>query len=649
MAGWSMVADNGHALDCVGNPQKKLGPDGLLVDFEEVSRWSALKTLQPVKTYQCWFTDLVKIFLKNDCALEAGFWTLPPMLGDGQPVDLLNLFLVVRNKGGYDAVCKNGTWDLVAEESGLGLSLASSVKLVYIKYLDALEKWLQGFIDEKHSKSNSNASSSGLSGVLMELGAQFNGFLRDAQGSKYLDLKSELNLNSMLESCESEKCDVDDEESSLLDSSKAVVGLAELQTICLAELQTICNKVVNCSEMDSSTCGEEKSKGENPISYLRKSVEACNEDDKSMVMEMCEINECANVMELELDNSEELSSSRKRKRESLHKMLNWVTWIARDPCGPDVAALPERAKWNSFGSEELWKQVLLFRETFFLKRSIDSSTEQSWQKYQKMHPCMYDDHVGTSYNLRERLKCSRKLFLGDAHEAQSSSSATQRVCHDDFLTEHPVLELPPEKEVPLGPDFQVEVPEWKGLVSESDVKWLGTKIWPLAKVESKFIIERDPIGKGRQDSCGCEVPKSTECVRFHTTEQKLKVKRELGIAFHQWRFDKMGEEVKLSWKKEEEEKFKTIVRSNPSSLDKCFWDEIVNSFTTKKREDLVSYYYNVFLLQRRAQQNRCTPSCINSDDDDDEPEFVLVTNGHEAAKSPGSLIRSGKKVPKNVK
>ncbi|KAJ8748897.1 hypothetical protein K2173_013330 [Erythroxylum novogranatense] len=587
------------------------------------------------------------------------------MLGKGHHVDLVNLFAVVRDKGGYDAVCKNGTWDMVAEESGLGLTLASSVKLIYMKHLDALEKRVGRVVDDKDLKAKScDSSSTSFCGVTMELGAEFKEFLMNMQGSRYVDLKSELSLNTntIIESCESEKFDVDDEESSFLDSAKSVVDSIEVSTMS--------NDVIKSSEMDSFTGGDEKTHDnvENPASYLRKSEEVRNEDEKSVVMEMDEVNKCdessENILELELSITEEFSSSRKRKRESMYKILNWITGIARDPCDPEVVPIPESSKWNSFGNEEFWKQVLLLREALFLKRNVDSGAERSLQKNQKMHPSMYDDHVGSRYNFRERLRCSNKLLLREAREPQSSSksasSATRSevgYCSEgishDFLSKHPVLGLPIENIIPLGPDFQAEVPEWTGVVSETDIKWLGTQIWPLEKVESKFIVERGVIGKGRQDSCRCKVPKSTECVKLHATESKLRVKQELGIAFIQLGFNKMGEEVRLTWTKAEEKKFNTIVRSNPS----CFWDEIVKSFPTKRLEDLVSYYYNVFLLERRAKQNRFSPGNINSDDDDNDDddsndsECVSVTNGsrHGSAKSPGSLISSGRKVRKNVK
>ncbi|KAF3441522.1 hypothetical protein FNV43_RR15436 [Rhamnella rubrinervis] len=181
-------------------------------------------------------------------------------------------------------------------------------------------------------------------------------------------------------------------------------------------------------------------------------------------------------------------------------MLAWVTMITKDPCDPTIGLLPDKSKWKSYANVEAWKQVLLAREAIFSKRSIDSSVEQSyWQRMigsryhvmclgSRIHPSMYDDQHGSGYNLRERLRCCKKLLFGS--------------------------------------DFQAEVPEWIGETFESDSKWLGFKFWPLEKPEHRFLIERDPIGRGRHDSCGCQVPDSKGCVRFHVSEKNLRLKRE---------------------------------------------------------------------------------------------------------------------------
>uniref|UniRef100_A0A0R0J0D8 ARID domain-containing protein n=1 Tax=Glycine max TaxID=3847 RepID=A0A0R0J0D8_SOYBN len=96
------------------------------------------------------FEELVSEFTSEICGSDY-FLPFPPMLGDGKPVDLYKLFLVVRGKGGYDAVCNCKLWDIVGEESGLGVSVGSSVKLVYSKYLSALDAWLKKVAESKVS------------------------------------------------------------------------------------------------------------------------------------------------------------------------------------------------------------------------------------------------------------------------------------------------------------------------------------------------------------------------------------------------------------------------------------------------------------------------------------------------------------------
>ncbi|XP_039008009.1 AT-rich interactive domain-containing protein 2-like [Hibiscus syriacus] len=201
--------------------------------------------------------------------------------------------------------------------------------------------------------------------------------------------------------------------------------------------------------------------------------------------------------------------------------------------------------------------------------------------------------------------------------------------------------------VPIGPLFQVEVPEWTGGASESDAKWLGTRVWPWEKREHKFMIKRDRIGKGRQDSCGCHIRDSIQCVRFHVTEKRLRVKLELGFAFYRWKFNKMGEEVAFAWKEEEEKVFSCIAKSNPLSP----WDEIGKHFHNKSREELVCYYFIVFLLQHKTYRNRVTPSNNNSDDDDEEigVEAEAIRKGIERkpTKSTSILISPKKKEKKS--
>jgi len=195
-----------------------------------------------------------------------------------------------------------------------------------------------------------------------------------------------------------------------------------------------------------------------------------------------------------------------------------------------------------------------------------------------------------------------------------------------------------KNEIPVGPDYQVHVPQWTGEVpvnydDPETLKWLGTKVWPPENESCKTLFCGDPIGKGREVVCGCNYPGSVECVRFHVAEQRLKLKRELGVAFYAWGFNRMGEEIALSWTDEEEASFKAAAQHSAASSGRNFWNRLHLFFQFKGRKELVSYYFNCFLLRRRCYQNRITPKDIDSDDDE-ETEFRFLGNrlGHCAAK-----------------
>lgn len=267
-----------------------------------------------------------------------------------------------------------------------------------------------------------------------------------------------------------------------------------------------------------------------------------------------------------------------------------------------------------------------------------------------MHPSMYEDCSAPCHLSTERLRCSQRLPTSGKCRACSccnSRSATQiKLCPQQIELDNgpkkqePVtVDIsatdtkvnPPEDEYLLrqvSVDSLAEVPEWTGVVSESDSKWLGTCIWPLEHENHIVKIETDPIGKGRPDLCGCRLPGSVECFRFHIAEKRMKLKLELGSVFYRWRFDRMGEEVSLQWTAVAEKRVKDMVRSN-------LWNNAFKCFPRKTRENLVSYYFNVFLVQRRRYQNRVTPNNIDSDDDESDFGSLGDDFGHEAVKVPG--------------
>lgn len=512
--------------------------------------------------FRCLFDCILTEFLKSTCKIEC-FRPLPPMLGSGETVDLVKLYLVVREKGGYETVSENGLWCLVAEALGFGSCVGSALKLIYSKYLGKLDLWSRKIVSEK-------------------------------------DLKGAIEDSELMEV----DTEVSEVVSDVSDPKKDDGGYPNPKT----------DK--RCLDMDNlgNLCGS------------------------SSVL----VNE---------------GSNRKRKRESYGKMLSWIRNVARDPGDLRLESLPERSKWKNCGEEHLWKQVLIAREMMLLKRNAHLVANQSATNLGRrpMHPSMFEDS--------ERVRNPRRVVpakeLSSKTQAPSeSSSGTRSDLDDDFgkntesLSADSVFfflgDTNHRKRVPVGPRFQAHVPEWAKDTYESDSKWLGSRIWPLDSGEKrKQLVERERMGKGRQDSCGCQYRGSVECVRFHIAEKRTRVKLELGSAFFHWKFNKMGEEVALSWTEKEEELFQGVIRSNPPSLQKCFWDEIVKAFPSKKREELVSYYFNVFLLQCRRYQNRSTPS--NIDSDDEESEFGSLADGfwHETGKSPSSIFYSPKKVHLN--
>ncbi|KAF8399573.1 hypothetical protein HHK36_015440 [Tetracentron sinense] len=205
-----------------------------------------------------------------------------------------------------------------------------------------------------------------------------------------------------------------------------------------------------------------------------------------------------------------------------------------------------------------------------------------------------------------------------------------------------LLDYPPRRLVSVGPDHQADVPVWSlqdkdtlGYLGKSDrhiafpqslgsdlmvdkdneEKLMGTCVIPMPDSEPS-ANEGVEVGYGRTN-CSCLDGGSVRCVRQHVMEAREKLRRTLGQErFVELGFCDMGEEVARKWSEEEEEVFHEVVRSNPASMDRNFWDHLSAVFPSRTKKDIASYYFNVFMLRRRAEQNRSDPLNIDSDNDE---------------------------------
>ncbi|XP_017219409.1 uncharacterized protein LOC108196579 [Daucus carota subsp. sativus] len=233
-----------------------------------------------------------------------------------------------------------------------------------------------------------------------------------------------------------------------------------------------------------------------------------------------------------------------------------------------------------------------------------------------------------------------------------------------------LLELPPQKLVPIGPDYQAEVPEWcpfgakessvcsypaetiiagpetsrmkpsDSFDSEVDIKFGGICVTPMPDMEL-ITFDDYKIGYGRK-GCSCVDPGTITCVRHHVFQAREDLRRLVGQeCFTGLGLHEMGEVVAEKWSEEEEQIFEEVIISNPSSAGKNFWDCLSAVFPSRTTMEIVSYYFNVFMLRKRAKQNRSKSMNIDSDDDEwqeSEDEYVDSEDDTESEGEEDSVI-----------
>lgn len=151
MAGCSAAAPSpfDSLVEILHNLQKVGFCSGLEVSNVDPPRGENLSRL---------FNRIVSIFLKESCN-GGKILPLPVLLGNGRSVDLFKLYSIVETKGGYDAVTEMCGWRSVAKEAGLEQAMGPSLKLVFFKYLDALDQWLQRVAGKKAMRKRTGYNS----------------------------------------------------------------------------------------------------------------------------------------------------------------------------------------------------------------------------------------------------------------------------------------------------------------------------------------------------------------------------------------------------------------------------------------------------------------------------------------------------------
>ncbi|KAK9124414.1 hypothetical protein Sjap_014016 [Stephania japonica] len=180
--------------------------------------------------------------------------------------------------------------------------------------------------------------------------------------------------------------------------------------------------------------------------------------------------------------------------------------------------------------------------------------------------------------------------------------------------------------IPVGPRFQARVMDWSGplkMTNSSNVngnlddsKWLGTKIWSIEGIDIETSTEM--IGKRRHHPCSCDSPGSIECTNHHITQERDRLKSEIGLAFFSWKFNEMGEQVSRSWTLQDQNRFQSLLKGNPMSNSKAFWKTAFKCFPGKSRKNIVSYYFNVHVLRQISRQTRLPGVIVDTDNEDDD-------------------------------
>lgn len=322
MAEWSEFS-KGSSLNCLEPKTFSAfrGNDGCLVE-DGVDSADHDKAKQ-----KSLFCQIFSVYVKENGS-RGNVRPVPALLGDGQLLDLYQLFSVVKERGGYDAVSRKGLWDSVIAELGLDLQVLSSVKLVYDRYLSDFESWLSKTIEEKSFKNGNH-------GLFKSLP---------------LDLEKE--FRSLL--CSNLKDKKDDD-------------FVELESSNIIKHIDLVNQKSDGFLLDT--------KNRNNKSEGVQHVDGDGDDDDENFSKGVKDDLAAACVEI----SGKEFNSRKRKREELSGMVNWMRHVAKYPLEPVAQPIPEPSKWKEYKGHGFFPQILRARDARSVRKHTEPNSGSSSQ------------------------------------------------------------------------------------------------------------------------------------------------------------------------------------------------------------------------------------------------------------------------------
>ncbi|KAJ0808857.1 putative transcription factor & chromatin remodeling ARID family [Helianthus annuus] len=92
---------------------------------------------------------------------------MPPTLLNGKPVDLVALYKVVKEYGGFKKVVQDNAWNKVDVQCGFDCDDDFEVKVAYVRYIELVE-WYFELMKTKRERNEDNTHEAGSSGAKVD-------------------------------------------------------------------------------------------------------------------------------------------------------------------------------------------------------------------------------------------------------------------------------------------------------------------------------------------------------------------------------------------------------------------------------------------------------------------------------------------------